>query len=367
LFFRLSSNLLLRRLDDFNLRSIKFDSLSLSNALSNLKCATDNLNLTLDNQQASLTQFKDLNISDDTLSHYIAGLIEGDGSIKVPNSLRSDKNKLLYPSVTIVFVDKDLPLANALATYLKGTVNKAKGNYYILSIYSLSALYNFAGMVNGKFRTPKIEALHRLITWLNNNGKFDLLELKGHDNSDLFTNSWLAGFSDCDSNFLITFNLNESIAKNIQLTFRISQKQDYQRNISTDNSETLKDQDQEKSYLPILTSIATALNSKVTSFERNRIYAKRKYFYIEKGYLVTAKSLNSRLEVINYFTKFPLLSSKHMDYLNWYKAHEIVKSKKYRTIEGTTELIKLKSSMNSLRTEFNWKFLEQVFKSREVN
>jgi len=158
-------------------------------------------------------------------------------------------------------------------------------------------------MVNGKFRTPKIEALHRLITWLNNNGKFDLLELKGHDNSDLFTNSWLAGFSDCDSNFLITFNLNESIAKNIQLTFRISQKQDYQRNMSTDNSETLKDQDQEKSYLPILTSIATALNTKATSFERNRIYAKRKSVYIEKGYLVTAKSLNSRLEVINYFTK----------------------------------------------------------------
>jgi len=68
---------------------------------------------------------------------------------------------------------------------------------------------------------------------------------------------------------------------------------------------------------------------------------------------MTAKSLKSRLEVINYFTKFPLLSSKHMDYLNWYKAHEIIKSKIYRTIEGTTELIKLKSTMNSLRIEFN--------------
>jgi hypothetical protein len=79
--------------------------------------------------------------------------------------LRSDKNKLLYPSVTIVFVDKEFPLANALATYLKGTIKKAKGNYYVLSIYSLSALYNLAEMVNGKFRTPKIEALHRLIIW----------------------------------------------------------------------------------------------------------------------------------------------------------------------------------------------------------
>jgi hypothetical protein len=107
--------------------------------------------------------------------------------------VRSEKNKLLYPSVTIVFVDTDLPLANALATYFKGTINKAKGNYYVLSIYSLSALYNLAEMVNGKFRTPKIEALYRLIIWLNNYGTFDSLELKGRYNSDIFTNSWLAG------------------------------------------------------------------------------------------------------------------------------------------------------------------------------
>ncbi len=46
------------------------------------------------------------------LSAYIAGLVEGDGSIKIPSSLRSDKGKILYPSVTIVFVEKDLPLAN---------------------------------------------------------------------------------------------------------------------------------------------------------------------------------------------------------------------------------------------------------------
>ena len=95
-----------------------------------------------------------MEFSKEYLAYYIAGLIEGDGSIKIPDSVRSGKNKLLYPSVTIVFVDKDLPLATALATYLKGTVNKAKGNYYVLSINSLSALYNLAAAVNGKFRTP---------------------------------------------------------------------------------------------------------------------------------------------------------------------------------------------------------------------
>ena len=50
--------------------------------------------------------------SKDKLSAYIAGLVEGYGSIKIPSSVRSDKGKILYPSVTIVFVEKDLPLAN---------------------------------------------------------------------------------------------------------------------------------------------------------------------------------------------------------------------------------------------------------------
>lgn len=115
-------------------------------------------------------KLKNVNWNKEKLAHYIAGMCEGDGSIKVPDGLRSDKGKLLYPSVTITFVDKDLPLANKLAKWLKGTVNKvaSQGSWYVLSIYNLSALYEFAQLVNGKFRTPKIEALHRLILWLNN-------------------------------------------------------------------------------------------------------------------------------------------------------------------------------------------------------
>jgi hypothetical protein len=35
------------------------------------------------------------------LAYYIAGLVEGDGSIKVPCVVRSAKEKLQYPSVTV--------------------------------------------------------------------------------------------------------------------------------------------------------------------------------------------------------------------------------------------------------------------------
>jgi hypothetical protein len=45
------------------------------------------------------------------LGHYLAGLIEDDGSIITPKSLKNEKGKLLYPRIKITFVDKDVPLA----------------------------------------------------------------------------------------------------------------------------------------------------------------------------------------------------------------------------------------------------------------
>lgn len=200
---------------------------------------------------------------------YIAGLIEGDGSIKVPSTLRSDKGKLIYPSVTITFVDKDLPLAEILAKKLEGTINKSSGNWYVLSIYKLSALYELAKLVNGKFRTPKIEALDRLINWLNDHGKFEKIKILPVDDTNILSNSWLAGYSDCDSNFLITFTTsNLDIAKNIQLTYRLSQRQEYHRESSTGTS-----------YLNILTTIATAFLIKPTLYERERINPKTNQTY----------------------------------------------------------------------------------------
>lgn len=282
---------------------------------------------------------------------YIAGLIEGDGSIKVPYSLRSDKGKLIYPSVTIVFVDKDLPLSEFLVKKLDGTLNKTSGNWYVLSIYKLSALHKLAKLVNGKFRTPKIEALYRLINWLNNYGKFEKINILPADDSDILSNSWLAGYSDCDSNFLITFTTsNLGIAKNIHLTYRLSQRQEYHRDSSTGTS-----------YLKVLTIIATAFLVKPSLYERERVNPKKNQSFTEKGFLVTVKGLDSRITLINYFTKFPLLSSKYLDYLNWVEAHELISKKQYKSVEGTAKLLKLKSSMNSLRTNFNWKHLDELY------
>lgn len=131
------------------------------------------------------------------------------------------------------------------------------------------------------------------------------------------------------------------IAKNIQYTYRLSQRQNYHRTSELGTS-----------YLPILTEIAKTFNTKLVSFERSRINVNTKYSFIELGSLVTVKSLSSRNELRKYFSRFSLLSSKHLDYLDWVESQELVQSKKYKTIEGTSKLIQLKNSINTNQSSF---------------
>ena len=115
-----------------------------------------------------LAEYKDL--SNTPFSSYLAGLIEGDGSIIVPKTERSPKGVLNYASVQIVFHLKDLPLALIIQKVLGlGSLAKKKGvNAYILTINSYKGLILIVSLLNGNMRTPKIESLYKLIDWLNN-------------------------------------------------------------------------------------------------------------------------------------------------------------------------------------------------------
>ena len=98
-------------------------------------------------------------------SYHLAGLIESDGCILVPNSERSPFGRLNYPSIQIVFDSRDLPFALVLQKELRnGSIRKHKGaNAYILTFNSKESILLIVSLINGKMRTPKIEALYRLI------------------------------------------------------------------------------------------------------------------------------------------------------------------------------------------------------------
>jgi hypothetical protein len=96
---------------------------------------------------------------------YLTGLIEGDGTIIVPSTLRSSKGKLNYPSIQIVFPSKDIPLALLIQKTLGfGSLSKKKGlNAYVFSINNYDGLLLTINLINGNMRTPKINSLYKLI------------------------------------------------------------------------------------------------------------------------------------------------------------------------------------------------------------
>lgn len=105
------------------------------------------------------------NSSNNNFNYYLAGLIEGDGTIITPKYQRDLKGRLTYPSIQIVFGLMDLPLALIIQkTIGHGSISRKKGaNAYIYSINSTEGLIQTITLVNGKFKTQKIEALKNLI------------------------------------------------------------------------------------------------------------------------------------------------------------------------------------------------------------
>lgn len=197
--------------------------------------------------------------------------------------------------------------------------------------------------------TPKIEALYRLIDWLNtrldDKSKLSKLSL---DNSPLGNNPWLTGFIEADGNFYCNFNLNsKGIAEEIKSYMRISQKQMYKTtSVAIENNSNLQIMEKIKEFLDV---------------KNIREIKRIKKDYEELSYEIRTTRKTSCDILINYLSVYPLFSSKHQDFLDWREFHLIRLSKKYKTIEGTSKLIFLKNSMNTKRTQFFWDSLNNFF------
>jgi hypothetical protein len=129
---------------------------------SNLSCKALCLNKP---NQSSLTLPSCPLLDKDKFSYYLTGLIEGDGTIVVPKSKRSEKGRLNYPSIQIAFQLHDLPLALLIMKELNsGSLAKKKGvSTYILTINDYAGLLYLIQIINGKMRTPKIHSFYYLI------------------------------------------------------------------------------------------------------------------------------------------------------------------------------------------------------------
>lgn len=102
------------------------------------------------------------------LAFYLAGLIEGDGTIVVPTQERSKKGKLNYASIKIAFQTKDFPVAILIKKILgHGSIIKKKNAAaYIYTINNLEGLILIANSINGKIRGSKHNQFIKLVNYI---------------------------------------------------------------------------------------------------------------------------------------------------------------------------------------------------------
>ena len=182
------------------------------------------------------------------------------------------------------------------------------------------------------------------------------MEKKPLDNSAVDSNAWLAGFLDADGNFSIT--LSKRTKKHLDKVLpymRLEIRQTYHR--ASVNETFDKSSNNNLSYYFIMSKIATYLDINLNNRERlkdEKIYS---------SFIITASSQKSLDTLREYLNKYPLLSSKYLDYLDWSEVIDLIKEKGNNNVPGGSwELASLKrKDFNKTRTTFTWKHLKFTY------
>jgi len=248
----------------------------------------------------------------------------------MPSTTHSPSGKRYTPRFHITFALHDLPLAQYLSKLLGGVQIRIKTSEgaCVLTVNSVNTLIVLVNLINGLLRTPKIEQFNSLVCWLraNSHGEFETHDL---DTSDLTSNGWLAGFIDADGSFKIRVSskktdpvTNKTLSKGrVACSLTLEQRQ-----VSLTGS----------FYLPILSAMCLAFNCNLNL----STHGTSQYFIFCLTSIAQLKSM------VEYLDRYPLLSSKFLDYSDWRKAFMLIVDRQHLTSSGIEVISKLKSGMN---------------------
>ena len=279
----------------------------------------------------------DKSLNGSAFSSYLTGLIEGNGNIIVPNTMRSSTTQLNYASLQIVFNLKDLPLALIIQKELGlASLSRKPGvNAYILTLNSYEGLYLIVSLINGNMRTPKIYSLYRLIDFLNNI-KETSLEKKPINDTPLESNAWLSGFIEAQGSFLVRTSFRGKYQK---LECKLEVFQSRTRHKGCDN-------------LDFLNAIAELFDTDVKEIGSNKF---------SPEYRVISCNTKGNINAKNYLNNFPLFGSKYLDSIDWMKVVDIFVQRENRRQLGKDKIVQIKSSMNDSRSTFTWDNLHNFY------
>lgn len=203
-------------------------------------------------------------------------------------------------------------------------------------------------------RTPKNEALNRLINFLRlNYPSLPVDSFKPLNNSPINSNAWLAGFwaGSADGDFSVTIShaSGYSTGYRVKIKTKIEQRTNYHRAVDA-SSGTF-------SYLDIMTIIAQYFNVNVRHVCRVRSNGEK------NSYVVETSGLDSHKIVSSYFLSFPLFSSKYINFLRWLEIHHMQLSGESKTLKGLQHCKEIKNGFNSNLSTQNvtWTHLSKFY------
>lgn len=351
-----------------NQKNVKNNN-DINHNIENKKYIESNYNSLLSSQSNNI---KYSSLINNNFRSYLAGLIEGDGTISI--------SKNHNPSINIVFNNKDFQLAEYLLEITQcGRISKKKGNYVLWVISDLVGVYTILTLINGYMRTPKYEYLKIIISWMNNYiiknkdnkdsrvikilSQIKLIDIEPLDTSELGSNAWLSGLSDADSNFAINYEKKNGKPKRIRLHYRLEMKQNYDlstnKTLNNLNLSNITSSIEDLNYYNILYKVSKFFNCSLYSRIHESKLGSSSITKSYSSYTVITTNSSSNLRVINYFNNYPLLSSKRLDFEAWASINKFIETNGQSVMPNGSWYFAKSISMdyNKTRTTFNWDHL----------
>ena len=273
-------------------------------------------------------------LNKDQFGYYLAGLLEGDGSLSLPALGRTSLNRVLNPRIVFTSHINNLGLYAHIQSELGGVGRfQFTGNNTLRYIIGdVKGILLFLNSIQGKLRTPKNIRLNELIKFLNLKYSLEIPESL-LDTTDFKNNSWFTGFTEADGHFGVKIveskpkseTCNRSVSENISLKFRLDQR--------------FFDKPNSSSMLPIMESLASFLSCKLSTYLLDSKSNQREVLSL------SVTGINNLEFIVNYFNKYPLLGIKGKDFKHWEVVYHMILSKEHLTEGGRLKIRAIASEM----------------------
>ena len=260
-----------------------------------------------------------------SLGYYLAGLLEGDGSISIPALGTTTMNRILNPRIVFTSHVNNIGMYAYLQSELGGIGRfQTSGNSTLRYIIGdKEGILICIKLMHGKLRTPKNKRFNDLIKSFNIKYSLDIAESL-LDTSNFGDNSWFTGFTEADGHFGIKYveskpksgTRKRSVSESVSLKFRLDQR--------------AYDKPTSSNMLPFMENLASFLRCTVKSYNSNKSHS--------EVLSLSVTSIDNIELLVNYFSKYPLLGEKWANYNKWSTVYYMIRSKEHLTEKGRLDI-----------------------------